>query len=410
MTTATESPRLLQAIMDSLKAPEQPSLLASPAGNLFAFHTAMQMREGFAGERPVIWTNVFFPYELCYALDLSPLSFEVMGALTGVFGMHDALDLADDTYSARDTCTFLRAGLGGGLSGLFPLPAALVCSSHLCEGAPKVAHALSRERGVPYLLLDVPDRHTPEAEAYLALQLEDMAGELARITGRRLDRDALAETCDTSNRAAAALHRYQTLRQRSPAPAFGSAMMGIRLNLPWGHETGVQIAELLEQAAQAHVDAGTSPLPGGEAFRLLWFHLRPYYETDLFNFLEIERRAVIVYSNLGAAFWEPLDPSDPFRSLARRTLQNPDLGTAQEAAAYYRRVAREHRVDGVVQFSHWGCRWNAGRYRILKDAFAEDDIPFINVDGDGCDARAATAGQLRTRLEGFIEILEARDT
>ncbi len=405
MTTATQ-PRLVQAML-ARAADDTPSPFASAAGNLFALHTAMQMTRGFSGERPVVWMNVFFPYELLHALDIIPLSYEVMGGLIGSLGLHDVLDTADDAYPTRDTCTFLRAGLGGGLDRLFPDPAALVCTSHLCEGAPKVAHALSRERGAPYMLLDVPDRITPEAVQYLAHQLETIAHELEGLAGRTLSLDRLAEAFDESNRAAAAMRGLQELRRRSPAPVFGSPTLGLRLYLPWGHPTGTQIAETMLQEAQERVDRQAPVLPGGEAFRLLWLHLRPFYATDLFEFLEVERRAVIVYNNFCQAYWEPLDMSDPWRSLALKLLQNPDLRPADEAARHYVREGLKYRVDGVVQFSHWGCRWNAGRWRIMKDAFAAEGIPFTNVDGDCVDARAASAGQLRTRIEGFLEILES---
>lgn len=407
MTTET-MPRLVQKILARAAQPNESSF-SLEATNLFNFHTAMQLAAGFRGERPVVWTNVFFPYELCYALDLIPLSFEVMGGLAASLGLLEVLQAADDAYPARDACTFLRAGLGGGIERLFPPPAALTATSHLCEGAPKVAHALGREYGVPYFLLDVPDRHTRDAERYVAHQLEEITRNLEDLSGRTLCRERLVQVLEESNRAAAALTALDTLRRRRPAPIFGSPSLGLRLYLPWGHPAGTEIAEQLLREAQARVDEGVGALPGGENFRLLWLHLRPYYDTDLFEFLEVERRAVIVYSSFGQAYWDPLDPADPMRSLARRILQNPDLQPAAAAAEYYVREGRAHQVDGVIQFSHWGCRWNAGRNRMLKDAFAAEGTPFLNVDGDGVDPRAATTGQLRTRVEAFLEMLEARD-
>jgi benzoyl-CoA reductase/2-hydroxyglutaryl-CoA dehydratase subunit BcrC/BadD/HgdB len=44
--------------------------------------------------------------------------------------------------------------------------------------------------------------------------------------------------------------------------------------------------------------------------------------------------------------------------------------------------------------------------RILRDALAGIDVPLLNLDGDGLDKRSYAAGQARTRLEGFIEMLE----
>ena len=63
------------------------------------------------------------------------------------------------------------------------------------------------------------------------------------------------------------------------------------------------------------------------------------------------------------------------------------------------------RVDGVIHFSHWGCRQSNGGVRLIKDTVMEYGIPFLNLDGDCIDERNYSKGQYLTRLEGFMEII-----
>jgi len=71
-------------------------------------------------------------------------------------------------------------------------------------------------------------------------------------------------------------------------------------------------------------------------------------------------------------------------------------------------LARNFGVDGVIHFSHWGCRQSAGGVSYLKKVFEEEDISFLELTGDCVDHASQGAGQLRTRTEAFLEIMENR--
>ena len=64
--------------------------------------------------------------------------------------------------------------------------------------------------------------------------------------------------------------------------------------------------------------------------------------------------------------------------------------------------------DGIIQFCHWGCKQSIGIANLYKKIFKEKDIPFLTVDGDIMDKRNNQKGQIKTRLEAFLEILESR--
>ncbi len=70
-------------------------------------------------------------------------------------------------------------------------------------------------------------------------------------------------------------------------------------------------------------------------------------------------------------------------------------------------MASDYKIDGVILYSHWGCRQSNGGARIIKDKLNKYNIPTLVLDGDCVDKNNASQGQVRTRIQGFIEILNS---
>lgn len=65
--------------------------------------------------------------------------------------------------------------------------------------------------------------------------------------------------------------------------------------------------------------------------------------------------------------------------------------------------------DAVIHFCHWGCKQVSGGSNILKNDMKEKEIPMLILDGDGIDKRNSHDGQIKTRLEAFLEMIEEDD-
>ena len=63
--------------------------------------------------------------------------------------------------------------------------------------------------------------------------------------------------------------------------------------------------------------------------------------------------------------------------------------------------------DAVIQFCHWGCKQSSGGSLLLKERMQEMGIPMLILDGDGIDRRNSHDGQIKTRLEAFLEMLDS---
>nr|MBP8990252.1 2-hydroxyacyl-CoA dehydratase [Clostridia bacterium] len=55
---------------------------------------------------------------------------------------------------------------------------------------------------------------------------------------------------------------------------------------------------------------------------------------------------------------------------------------------------------------HWGCKNTLGSSRLIKQALEESGLLTLVLDGDGCDPANNSDGQMATRLDAFLELLE----
>jgi benzoyl-CoA reductase/2-hydroxyglutaryl-CoA dehydratase subunit BcrC/BadD/HgdB len=71
-------------------------------------------------------------------------------------------------------------------------------------------------------------------------------------------------------------------------------------------------------------------------------------------------------------------------------------------------VAKYFNVDGVIQGYPKACRLASAPF-MMRDKFSEKmDLPVLTLEYDGYDNREYTAGQLKTRVETFAEMLKMR--
>ena len=139
--------------------------------------------------------------------------------------------------------------------------------------------------------------------------------------------------------------------------------------------------------------------------RVLWLHLNPFFDNGLIRYIERELGAVVVFEEINQMFWQKLDIERPWESLAQRLMSNYWVGAAKRRLERIVKMVEEYRVDGVVHFAHWGCRQSNGAVRLIKDTVQGMGIPFLNIDGDCLEERNVSDGQLRTRIDGFMELM-----
>ncbi|NPV80850.1 MAG: 2-hydroxyacyl-CoA dehydratase [Firmicutes bacterium] len=382
----------------------------------------------FDAKNHVIWSSAFAPVEILRSLGLTIFSPEAASAVFSAFGLAEKmLETAEESFHSRDTCTFHRVAMGALLEGLYPQPDGLVASSHLCDGCPGLFRNVYLEslfgkgsntntqplpdqnRKPPYYIIDVPwGRLDDEAVRYTARQLEDMFYGLASCFGLSPDLDELKQAIRLSNEARTWAIRANELKRLRPCPVTAREVADYVYVMftGFGSRDAAEIYRTLYDEARERVkDGGSGPNPLSERYRILWLHLRPFYAGHLWGYLEDKLGVKIVFDEFSHIYWDELDPDYPFESLARKALSHPGHGPIERRVKTVLRLVEDYQVDGVIHFSHWGCRQSAGGAVMIKDYLKKHGIPVLILDGDCIDRRNYAEGQTITRLEGFIEML-----
>jgi benzoyl-CoA reductase/2-hydroxyglutaryl-CoA dehydratase subunit BcrC/BadD/HgdB len=141
-------------------------------------------------------------------------------------------------------------------------------------------------------------------------------------------------------------------------------------------------------------------------FLIFWVHLIPYYQESLKHYFNSSEKYQLIASDMVLDFTDTLNPEDPFRSLARKLIKNVFNGSYSHKAETIGKLADMMQPDAVINFCHWGCKQASGGSILLKEAMKERNIPMLILDGDGIDHRNSHDGQIKTRLEAFLEMIE----
>ncbi len=360
-------------------------------------------RDAYLGRGPVVWCNLFAPSELVLGLGCVPFYPEMATAVVAAAGMAPRfIDRAAEEGFSPDACSFHRCMLGLALEGFMPEPALLLAVNYPCDSAPLSFAFCGELYGRPQVTIDVPLPGRQGGQPLLAAQLEETAGTLASFSGRRGAEvgKGLSGALERSNQALLYLREVEEMRKRDDCTLDGvDAMGGISVLFgSLGSQAGADFYRLLAQELRERGCAG------GGSIRLMWMHIKPWYAQSISSILS-RHGARLVCEEYTHATWEPMDPRDPYNSLAAKLCSHFLVGPAERRASHLADLAEEYRVDGAIHYNHWGCRQSCGGAALVKQELQARGIPTLILDGDCVDEREYQEGQVSTRLEAFLESL-----
>lgn len=360
----------------------------------------------FDNDWSIAWTTVFVPYEILNSMSVSGMFVEFFGAMLAGTGMSNKyLNLSESKGFSTDSCSYHRTIIGAAMDGLLPEPDVLIGASIPCNGGVKALKRIGEIFDKDVFILNIPIEVTPDAIDYLTDQYKEMIKYVENETGRKLDYDQLKKTIKYNNQARGYLIEANNLCKNVPCPANSNDLKNFIIYvLLQGTEESVEVAKLFRDEFKFRVENGLTGL-SEEKFRLMWIQNRIQFKTDILDILEEKFGVNIVIDELNHIWWEPMDESQPLRSLANRMITHPIVGPIERRLEVITQLAQEYKIDGAVNPAHWGCRQSAGARVLFKDALQKIGIPLIHLDVDCVDQRNYAPGQIMTRLEAFLEML-----
>lgn len=368
----------------------------------------------FAHPKRTIWTTMFVPSEILFAMGLYPFCLEIGAALFAGMGQSSRGLLEAESYGVpTDICSFHRSAIGHTFRNLFPKNILQVATTTLCDNNTKTMKICESVTGKETIVIDVPYEADDYSIGYLTKQLEDFTRRLEEVTGRKMDQASLERTIEYSNRTREKMIEVNELRKDPFCPLQGSNALGfmfpgyLLIGSPLSLEFFSSLAaELREKTVENKRNAnGTS---SKDKIRILWLELKPYFKVDFLTKLENEQGVSIVFEETNYVYWDKLDPQRPYESLARKLITSHYNGPLERRIEVTRKLAMEYQVDGVVVFSSWGCRRNNAAVPTLKRELNKIGCPLLSLDGDCVDDHNYMPGQFSTRIEGFLEMLRGR--
>jgi benzoyl-CoA reductase/2-hydroxyglutaryl-CoA dehydratase subunit BcrC/BadD/HgdB len=361
----------------------------------------------FHPDSRVAWCGIAVPFDLLNAMGVTSCYVEFVGAmLASTGGVEPMLEVAEQNGYSTDSCSYHRSVLGAASQGLMPEPDFLVGTSAPCAGGLAVIENLAKHFDKPLHVIHIPAHRGPEAVRYLAEQYRTTADFVAEHSGRPLDMDAVRVALERTNQMRELMVEINRLAAHTPTPARRKDMinLGIVLALFYGTEGGLEVAQAYRDELAQVLERRPADAPR-ELVRLMWLQNRIQFKHPLLDFLYDDLGAAVVADELNDVPWEPLDPDEPFVGMAKRALSIPLVGKVDMRIERLRVLARQNQVDGAINPTQWGCRQGSGARGLIRDALRSDGVPVLNLEVDCVDPRSFAEGQLKTRLEAFVEML-----
>ena len=333
--------------------------------------------------------------------DLHPYSCEGFGCfLSGTQAERAFLQHAENEGLPETFCSYHKVFIGAAEKGLMPKPRFVVNTTLACDANLLTFRRLAEYYGVEQFVIDVPYGQDEDAVHYVTEQLHGMKAFIEKQTGKKIDENRLKKAVERSQRSMDNYNRYLSLRAQKQIMETVTDHMYEAFALH--NLLGTQATE--DFTVQCLKETKNAPAAAGK--RLLWMHTIPYWVQPLREVLDCNPAVQVVGCDMCFEGLLKAETEDPYRAMAQRIVFSAFNGPVQRRIERGLEAARQTRSDGVIWFCHWGCKHTLGGAQLAKQKFEEAGYPCLILDGDGCDRSHGGEGQMATRVEAFIEMLE----
>lgn len=353
-----------------------------------------------------IVTGMFIPSELMAAINYPFVPAEPLAVSIGMMNFNKGLiERVERHFGGMQLCSPIEVMLGMYEEGMIPPPGAIVLSSYMCEDAQKMYEMIARRYRCPTYFLDIPFNVNESAVHYIKLQLMELIEFLEEYTGRKMDADLLAKAVRNSNRANMLRKKILELRAGWQLTQVSDIFPIYPLFTKFGREEPAEILNSIYLEMRGNVEQEQVYQPD---FRVMWLGMIPLLSNKLMRSLEqLYGIGIALEENSVFSLWDTIDEADPIEGLARKCLSFHPLGTVDRRIQAINQWIDRFNIDGVIHFSHIGCRVYNGGASFIAKKLKDRGIPFIELNGDIIDHRNFPEELLRLKVETFAEILRS---
>jgi benzoyl-CoA reductase/2-hydroxyglutaryl-CoA dehydratase subunit BcrC/BadD/HgdB len=365
------------------------------------------------GKKVIGYFCVFAPVELILAADAIPVRVNS--------GWYDTSKLGDRIVPV-EVCPVIRSTIGAKMIGLSPYLelSDAVISTLTCDGMTKLSEILSDAKPIWTM---TPPRVKDSAQS-LQLWREEIKAiktQIEKLTGNKITTKKLKEAIETMQRATKAFRRLQELRKGNAVIMGRDAMLVNQAAMwddikRWTQKTEALCDELDKRvAAKAWAVSPDTPRVIITGTPMFWpdnWKLPSLIEEATPQGLlvgdELCSSDRVLYDPVGIDEWTM---DDMINGIAERYLMASTCPCFTSKDGNEDRInwlitkVKETKASGVIYYVIRGCILYAMEYARVKKALDKLGIPVYYLD---TEYTREDVGQMKTRVEAFLEMLSAR--
>ena len=146
--------------------------------------------------------------------------------------------------------------------------------------------------------------------------------------------------------------------------------------------------------------------PKGDGLHVLWMHIMPFLQEPVKEVFNYSQKMHISACDFVADGFQMMHAEDPYEALAEKMVNCIYNGSVKQRIQLAKDLAKITEADGGILFAHWGCKNTLGASSLIKSSLEDAGLPTMILDGDGCNPANTSDGQVSTRLQAFVEMLQ----
>ena len=351
------------------------------------------------GKKVFGWLCTYVPEEIIHAAGILPVR---------VTGYSQEMELEDgNAYLYINNCSFSRSCLQMGLRGEYEFLDGMVAGS-TCDGARRLFDLWQHYIKTPfYHILTVPRKYTEKAHGLYYQQVVQFKEHLEEFLGQKIADEQLRHSIEVYNQARVLLKQLYELRKADTPPISGAETMEVlNTSFHMPKETFNQwLKELLGELGKS------SNRHQGRARLMVVGSVMN--NPEFIKSIEAQRGLVVTDELCTSTrYWsDPVvlaEGQSPVKAISRRYLSNFPCARMVPSDERFKRIlnlVREFKVDGVVSQIIRYCVPYAHDLPLLRDRLKDIGVPMLALD---VEYGTSGSGQIQTRVQAFLEMLEAR--
>ena len=361
--------------------------------------TAQVMEFKRQGKKVFGWLCTYVPEEIIHAAGALPIR---------IVGYSQEMELEDgNAYLYINNCSFSRSCLQLGLRGGYDFLDGVVGGS-TCDGARRLFDLWRHYIPAHFNhILNVPRKYTERAHELYYVEVAKFKEHFEEFIGFKISDDALRHSIAVYNESRAMLQKLYDLRKLEKPPITGAETIEVlnasfRMPRELFNEYLKQLLEEIAASGNSHSARARIILTGSVLTN-----------PEFVAFIE-KQGALVVTDELctSTRYWsDPVvlnDRMSPLQSVARRYLSNFPCARMIPSDERFQRIidlARDFKVDGMISQIIRYCVPYAHDLPMLTQRLKEHGVPTLALD---VEYGSSGSGQILTRVQAFLEMLEAR--